>query len=144
MSNGKYSSKAYKWYYNSIRMDVGLNLSKINSLCRSSLYRDFLCLIFTSMHSIFHFENSKQWSFVLVVNVITLFHDRVYTILNTLTHTDRVYIHLYNIAALFSHCKLHQEIDLCEQRALLCVIWRIVQWIVNTHVIIGVTTVTRG
>ena len=75
-------------------MDVGLNLSKINSLCRSSLYRDFLCLIFTSTCSIFHFENSKQWSFVLAVNVITLFHDRVYTILNTLTHTDKVYTSL--------------------------------------------------
>ena len=59
---------------------------------------------------------------MLVVNVITLFHDRVYTILNTLTHKDKVYIHLYNIATIFSHCKLHQLIDLCEQRALLCVI----------------------
>ena len=85
------------------------------------------------------------WKFkvMLSVNVITLFNDRVYTILNTLTHTDRVYIHLYNIAIIFSHCKLHQEIDLCEQRALLCVIWHIVQWIVNAHVVIEYTTVTR-
>ena len=36
----------------------------------------------------------KVMIIVLTVHVITLFHDRVYTILNTLTHTDKVYTSL--------------------------------------------------